>query len=262
MKIIKSIYSFRSFIFYYFLMKKQLLVLIPVILVVGSIASVSASDDMEIVGSTMTNATTTQPVSLERQALQEKARLTREENKSLRQTSSGARVEFRTTNSGALKEMRKELTDANKAEIKKVHDERVAYIQSLSGMTLEQKAQYMSGVEDKIRHEIEARFVNASGSLQAKRMEVYEQNAARRAEMLANQLVLRSARGALRTTEIDAMIAKITVEIPNLSTEKKTKLAKKIDEKIVKIQANKRLPDASKTEIVAKLNALKIELMK
>lgn len=261
MKIIKSIYSFRSFIFYYFLMKKQLLVLLPMILVVGSVVSVSASDDGSVV-STMANTTTTQPVSLERQALQEKARLTREENKSLRQTSSGARVEFRTTNSGALKEMRKELTDANKAEIKKVHDERVAYIQSLSGMTLEQKAQYMSGVEDKIRHEIEARFVNATGSLQAKRMEVYEQNAARRAEMLANQLELRSARGTLRTTEIDAMIAKITVEIPNLSTEKKTKLAKKIDEKIVKIQANKRLPDASKTEIVAKLNALKIELMK
>jgi hypothetical protein len=242
-------------------MKKQLLVLLPAILMLGSIVSVSASDDGSV-GSTMTNTTTTQPVSLERQALQEKARLTREEDKSLRQTSSGARADFRTTNSGALKEMKKGLTDANKADIKKIHDERVAYIQSLSGMTLEQKAQYMSGMEDKIRHEIETRYSNATGSLQTKRMEVYEQNAARRAEMLANQLELRSDRGALRTTEIDAMIAKITAELPNLSTEKKTKLAKKIDEKIVKIQANKKLPDANKTEIVAKLNALKSESMK
>ena len=34
------------------------------------------------------------------------------------------------------------------------------------------------------------------------------------------------------------------------------------DEKIVKIQANKRLPEANKTQIVAKLTALKIEILK
>jgi hypothetical protein len=180
----------------------------------------------------------------------------------MRNTSKDARKEFHTSNTGAIREMKKELTEEDKLAIKKAHDERREYVQSLSGMTLEQKAQYMSGMEDKIRHEIEARYANATGSLQAKRMEVYEQNAARRAEMVANQLELRAARGTLRATEVDSMITKITAELPNLSTEKKTKLAKKIDERIVKIQANKRLPETSKTEIVAKLTALKTSILK
>ncbi len=237
------IFSFFSF------MKKQFLFVFPVLLVVGSIISVSAAENIK-------------PVSPERQALQEKARLTRETNKALHQSASGARMDFRTTNSGALHDMRKELTDADKLAIKNAQDERREYIQSLSGMTLEQKSQYMSGMEDKIRHEIETRFANATGSLQAKRMEVYEQNAVRRTEIITNQLELRSARGTLRGSEVDTMLVKITAELPNLSTEKKTKLAKKIDEKIVKIQANKRLPEANKTQIVAKLTALKIEILK
>ena len=58
------------------------------------------------------------------------------------------------------------------------------------------------------------------------------------------------------------MIAKITVELPTLSIEKKTKLAKKIDERIVKIQANKRLPETIKVEIVAKLTILRNEVVK
>lgn len=240
-------------------MKKQFLFILPALLMVGSVVSVSADEGVQSVEAVTTS---TKPISLERQALQEKARLTREENKQMRITSKEVRKDFRATNTGAIREMKKELTEANKLAIKKAHDERREYVESLSGMTLEQKAEYMSGMEDKIRHEIETRFANATGSVQTKRMEVYEQNAARRAEMVANQIELRAARGTLRATEVDAMIAKITAELPNLSTEKKTKLAKKIDERIVKIQANKRLPEASKTEIVAKLTALKTEILK
>ncbi len=240
-------------------MKKQFLFILPAILMVGSIVWVSADEGIQSVEAV---TTTTKPISLERQALQEKARLTREKNKQMRNTSKDARKDFRTANTWSIREMRKELTEADKLAIKKAHDERREYVESLSGMTLEQKAQYMSGMEDKIRHEIETRFANATGALQTKRMEVYEQNAARRAEMVANQLELRATRGNLRTTEIDSMIAKITAELPNLSTEKKTKLAKKIDERITKIQVNKRIPVASKTEIVAKLTALKTEILK
>ena len=90
--------------------------------------------------------------------------------------------------------MRKELTEADKIAIKKAQDERREYIQSLTGMTLEQKAQYMTGMEDKIRLEIEAKFVHATGSLMTDRMNVYMENAGRRAEMIANQLELRAAR--------------------------------------------------------------------
>ena len=140
-------------------MKKQLLFILPALLMIGSVVSVSADEGIQSVEAVTTS---TKPISLERQALQEKARLTREENKQMRNTSKDARKDFRTANTGAIREMKKELTEEDKLSIKKAHDERREYVQSLSGMTLEQKAQYMSGMEDKIRHEIETRYANAT----------------------------------------------------------------------------------------------------
>ena len=201
-------------------------------------------------------------ISQDRMELRDKAKLLREKNKELKKQSQEARKEFRSTNSGELHDMKKEMTASGKLELKELHEDKKDFIKSLSGMTLEQKAQYLSGMEDKIRTTIEARFAGASGALLEKRMAVYEQNALRRAELIANQLEIRANRGTLKSTEIDALIAKITAEIQNLSTEKKTKLISKIDDKIKKIQANKRLPDASKTEIVAKLTTLRDLLSK
>lgn len=186
----------------------------------------------------------------------------REKNKELRQDSKESLQSFHTENSGELQDMRKSNSGAIRDAVKKAHDERLVFIKSLSGLTLEQKSQYMSGMEDRIRTEIETRFQNASGSVQAKRMEIYTANAARRAEALANQLQLRADRGTIRLAEVDALIAKITKELPNITTEKKTKLAKKIDERILKIGKNKRLPETSKTEISASLTTLRNELVK
>lgn len=210
----------------------------------------------------MQSSSGSQSMMMERKALQEKTRITRERNQELRQESQGARQEFRTENSGAIREMRQSGTGADREAIKKAQDERRNYISSLSGMSLEQKSFYLSGIEDMIRNEIETRYANATGALQASRMLVYAENALRRAEALANQIDLRASRGSLRLSEVDAMITKITAELPNLSVEKKTKLAKKIDQKITKIQSNKRLPEASKTEIIAKLTALRNALLK
>ncbi len=210
----------------------------------------------------MQSSSGSQSMLMERKALQEKARLTRERNQELRQESQGARQEFRTENSGAIREMKQSGTGADREAIKKIQDERRNYISSLSGISLEQKSLYLSGIEDMIRNEIETRYANATGALQASRMLVYTENALRRAEALANQIDLRASRGALRLSEVDAMIAKITAELPNLTTEKKTKLAKKIDEKIVKIQSNKKLPETSKTEIIKKLTTLRNTLLK
>ena len=252
-------------------MKKQLLPFLIGTLVLGSFTSVladesqSSSVDSDGARSMVTNSvkhTASGVISSQREALQKKAQETREKNLELHKESKENLKDFRLTNSGTIGDMRKSNTGATRDAVKKAHDERVNYIKSLSGLTLEQKAQYLSGAEDRIRTEIETRFQNASGSLLAKRMEVYVENAARRAEALMNQLALRTERGSVRSSEIDALIAKVTAELPNLTTEKKTKLAKKIDEKIVKIQKNKRLPEVSKTEIVAKLTALRAELLK
>lgn len=210
----------------------------------------------------MQSSSGSQSMMMDRKALQEKSRQVRDRNKDLRQESQDARQEFRTENSGAIREMRQSGTGADRDAIKKAQDERRNYISSLSGMSLEQKSFYLSGIEDMIRNEIETRYANASGALQASRMLVYTENALRRAEALANQIDLRASRGALRLSEVDAMITKITAELPNLSTEKKTKLAKKIDEKITKIQSNKRLPETSKTEIITKLTTLRNTLLK
>lgn len=188
-------YILQVLLFYYFIfMKKQFLYVLPALLLVVSVVSVSAAVVTSSVEATTTTSVNVKPISLERQALQEKARITRETNKALHQSASGAREEFRTTNSGVLHDMRKGFTDADRAAIKQAQDERRTYIQSLTGMTLEQKSQYMSGIEDKIRHEIETRFASATGTLQSKRMEVYEQNAIRRAEIMANQLDIRASR--------------------------------------------------------------------
>jgi len=201
-------------------------------------------------------------ISQDRMELRDKAKLIREKNKELKKQSQEARKEFRSTNSGELHDMKKEMTASGKLELKELHEDKKDFIKSLSGMTLEQKAQYLSGMEDKIRTTIEKKFSGATGTLLEKRMAVYEQNALRRAEWIAHLLEIRAARGNLRSTEIDSLIAKITAEIPKLSTEKKSKLISKIDEKIKKIQGNKRLPDTSKIEIVAKLTSLRDTLTK
>jgi len=270
-------------------MKKQFLSVIASFLVLGTIASVSAGEmsqssdgqsmssgngEQFIVSSDEINSMTGKDTdkSMSRMAinvkhnreqlLMDQAKEVRENNKELRQESKESLQTFRTENSGALQDMRKSNSGAIRDAVKKAHDERSEYVKSLSGMTLEQKAQYMSGMEDRIRTEIETRFQNASGSVQAKRMEVYAANAARRAEALTNQLQLRADRGTVRLAEVDALIAKITKELPNITTEKKTKLAKKIDERIVKIGKNKKLPETSKVAIVASLTTLRNELVK
>lgn len=120
----------------------------------------------------------------------------------------------------------------------------------------------MSGIEEKIRLEIEARYAHATGSLMDSRMKVYNENALRRSEALMNQLDLRASRGTLRVAEVDIFVTKVTAELPNLSVEKKTKLAQKLDQRIEKIQKNKRISESSKTEIVTKLTTLRNELLK
>lgn len=196
------------------------------------------------------------------QLLMTQAQEVREKNQELRQESKETRQVFRTENSGAIRDMRSNATEAFKLSVEKAHQERMEYVKSLSGLTLEQKAQYIADIETRIKQEIEARFANATGSVQVKRMEVYAANAARRAEMLANQLQLRADRGNVRLAEVDTLIAKITKELPNITTEKKTKLAKKIDERIAKLAKNKRLPETSKTEITTSLTELRNELVK
>ena len=240
-------------------MNKYLLLATTGICVIGTMNATYA-DESSINSTSTTVATKT--TSPDRLAFQEKARLLREKNKEMHATSQEARKDFRTENKDAIKENKKTLTPEQITEIQKAHDERKAYVESLKDLTPEQKALKLTELEAKIKAEIELKYQNATGALSEKRMSVYEQNAARRAEMMTNQLEIRSARGTLRVSEVDAMITKITAELPNLSTEKKTKLAQKIDEKIVKIQANKRLPDTSKTEIVTKLTVLRNEVIK
>jgi hypothetical protein len=238
-------------------MYKYLLLAVPVLSIVSSVTATYADESTTPV----VTATATSSISADRLSFQEKARQLREKNKQLHTVSKDARKDFRTENKDVIKENRKSLTEEQKIEIQKAHEDRKSYIHSLSGMTVEQKAQYMSGMENKIRHEIELKYQNNTSAL-ATRMAVYQKNAERRLEMMANQLEIRSSRGTLRISEVDAMITKITAELPNLSTEKKTKLAKKIDEKITKIQANKRLPDTTKTEIITKLTSLRNEVVK
>ncbi|MBP9779968.1 hypothetical protein KBD33_05105 [Candidatus Gracilibacteria bacterium] len=197
-----------------------------------------------------------------RQELKSKVMNVRQKNKTLRATNSGALHDYRATNSGAIRQMKRELSDDDKNTIKKAHEDRKMYVQSLSGLSLEQKALYMSGIEDKIRLEIESRYAHATGSLMDSRMKVYNENSLRRSEALMNQLDLRASRGTLRIAEVDTLIAKVTLELPNLSVEKKTKLAKKLDDRIEKIQKNKRIPESSKSEIVMKLTNLRNELLK
>lgn len=238
-------------------MNKYLLLTATSICVVTSMNSAYADETTVAVTTTATTS-----VSTVRLAFQEKARLLREKNKQMHTVSKEARKDFRTENKDAIKENKKTLTPEQIAEIQKAHDERKLYVESLKDLTPEQKALKLTELEAKIKAEIELKYQNATGALSEKRMSVYEQNAARRAEMITSQLEIRSSRGTLRVSEVDAMIIKITAELPNLSTEKKTKLAQKIDEKITKIQANKRLPDISKTEIVTKLIALRNEVIK
>ena len=255
--------------FHFFPMKRQFLPIITMICIGASISSTFANEETQSAASTILDMANTYMVdvtsgalSSQREAFLKRVESTRDTNKSLHQESKDTLNKFHTENSGALRDMVRSNSGAIRDAVKKAHDERMNYMQSLSGMTLEMKAQYMSGIEDRIQKEIQTRFQNASGSLLGKRMEVYTENAARRSETLLNQLQIRSDRGNLRSSEIDAFIAKITAELPNLSTEKKTKLAKKIDEKIAKIQKNKRLPETSKTEIVAKLTTLRDALLK
>lgn len=267
-------------------MKKQFLLVIASFLILGTIASVSAgemtqSNDRQSMSSgngeqSMTSSDIPMMTSNEQatftpkkakkpnreQLLLTQAQEVRDNNKELRQESKESLQVFHTENSGAIREMRKSNSGTIRDAVKKAHEERENYIKSLSGLTLEQKAQYMTGIEDRIRTEIETRFQNASGSVQSKRMDVYTENASRRAEALANQLQLRSDRGTVRLAEVDALVAKITKELPNIATEKKTKLAKKIDERILKIGKNKRLPETSKSEIIASLTTLRNELVK
>ena len=268
-------------------MKKQFL-LIGGLLVVGSIVSVSAGEmsqssegqsmfsgngeqsmmssdvPMLMSGATVDGQSFFTPKTPKKsdreQLLMTQAQEVRENNKELRQESTEARQVFRTENSGAIRDMRSSANEAFKLSVEKAHKERMEYVKSLSGLTLEQKAQYIADIEARIKQEVEARFANATGSVQAKRMEVYAANAARRAEMLANQLQLRADRGTVRLAEVDALIAKITKELPNITTEKKIKLAKKIDERITKLAKNKRLPETSKTEIATSLTGLRNDL--
>ncbi len=242
--------------FYHFFMYKYLLLAVPAI----CITSVTATYADEPISPSVTMATTSS-VSTDRIAFQEKARQLREKNKALHTENKDALKEFRTENKDALKETRKSLTEEQKIEIQKAHDDRKAYIESLKDLTPEQKALKLTELEAKIKAEIELKYQNNTGALTT-RMEVYQKNAERRIEMMTNQLEIRSSRGTLRLSEVDAMITKITAELPNLSTEKKTKLAKKIDEKITKIQTSKRLPDTAKTEIITKLTSLRNEVVK
>lgn len=248
---------------------KQLLPIITMICICGSFSTTFASDDNQSTASTVLDmahtymtGTSSNTLSSQREAFLKRLQTIRDTNSSLHQESKEALEDFHTENSGALHDLMKSNSGKIRDEVKKIYEDRLNYVKSLSGISLEMKAQYMSGIEDRIQKQIQTRYQNASGALLDKRMEVYKENASRRAEILMNQLQIRADRGVLRSSEVDTFIAKITKELPNLSTDKKTKLAKKIDEKIAKIQNNKRLPEASKTAIVAKLTILRTELLK
>lgn len=262
-------YHKSHFFIYLLFIMKQLLPIITMICICGSFSATFATEEVSSTAATVLDmantymtGTSSTTLSTQREAFLKRLQSIRETNSSLHQESKETLKEFRTENSGALHDMTKSNSGIIRDEVKRIYEERLNYVKSLSGMTLEMKAQYMSGVEDRIQKQIQTRFQNASGSLLAKRMEVYSENAARRSEILMNQLQIRADRGNLRSSEVDTFIAKITKEIPNLSAEKKTKLAKKIDEKIAKIQKNKRLPETNKTEIVAKLTTLRDALLK
>lgn len=248
---------------------KQLLPIITMICICGSFSTTFASDDNQSTASTVLDmahtymtGTSSTSLSSQREAFLKRLQAIRDTNSTLHQESKEALEVFHTENSGALRDLMKSNSGKIRDEVKKIYDDRLNYVKSLSGMTLEMKAQYMSGIEERIQKQIQTKYQNASGALLDKRMNIYSDNAARRSEILMNQLQIRADRGSLKSTEVDTFIAKITAELPNLSTEKKTKLARKIDEKIEKIQKNKRLPETSKTDIVTKLTTLRDALLK
>ena len=164
--------------------------------------------------------------------------------------------------SGEIRDAVRSLTGTDRSALKDIRKEQKGLVQSLSGKTLEQKATERQKIETLQKQKIELRYKNATGSLAEDRMKLYDANKEKRENSFSGRLALQQKLGTAIMADVDSFLAKVQSGAVNMPADKKVEVLKKIDERIAKINANKNIPEATRSQILEKLKGLKDQLSK